>query len=180
MAAFPDDLYDVQVELLAAAVGALDYIPVEHPELDGAPLRQGVVPPGQVVIDCDQVVVNVSAVGVTSTGPFGGKKHVHGRITAPTLTVTVSRCCVPIGTATKAGYTPPTPDELSESARQLSADGWALWNGIFTRLVEAQLLDRCTQVEWQAMNPLGPLGRCAGWELNLGVRLAGYMEELGS
>jgi len=181
----PDDLYLVQEELLAAAVASLDHIPEVFPELLGAPERQLVAPPGDIVAACDQVLVNESGVGSMATRPqspaaAAGKKHVFGRVTEATLQVAVTRCCLPVGTTSGRIYTPPSAAQEQEAARQLLADGWALWNGLFTRMVRGDLLDRCSSIGWEGMSPIGPLGACGGHLLTLRVALAGYMEELGS
>ena len=186
MPALPGDLFEAQEELLDAAVAALDYL--ETVGLLGAPTRRGVVPPGELVIDCDQVVVLAGPVGEiptrpTNTAAAGGTKHrVYGRLTGVTLNVAVSRCCIPIGKTNGATYTPPTMAELQAASEQINADGWALWNGIFTRLVaeDFEFLTKCNSITWETMTPLGPRGACAGWLVTLRAQLPGYMEPLGS
>lgn len=184
------DLFALQQSLLIAAVASLDAIPNMEPELDGAPLRQAVVPPGDYVIDCDQVIVFAQHVGLLGTRPqaptaAAGKKHVFGRLNEAHIGIVVTRCCIPTGVLSKTGrYTPPTPEEQETAAEQLSADGWALWNGLFIRMVNEDindaLMSRCDSVEWGGMTPIGPSGACGGWLLSLRVKLAGYMDEGGS
>lgn len=186
MAAAVNDFYDVQAALLEAAAGALDAIPSfpGQSDLAGAPDRQGVVPPGQIVMDCEQLVVAGQSIGEMQTGPVGptataGKRHVFGRVNVFGVQIMVTRDCIPIGTTAGRTYTPPTMAEQAFAARQLNADGMALWCGLFIRMVDEDidLMSRCDQVFWDAMNTVGPLGRHAGWVLNLRVRLAGYRHE---
>ena len=186
MPALPGDLFEAQEELLDAAVASLDYL--EGFGLLGAPARRGIVPPGELVIDCDQVVVLSGSVGEIPTRPTGGgtapgqKHRIYGRITGVTLNVAVSRCCIPIGTTNGQKYSPPTMAELQAASEQLNADGWALWNGIFSRLVaqDFEFFTKCNQVAWEAMTPLGPRGACAGWLVTLRAQLPGYLEPIGS
>jgi len=186
VAAAVNDYYDVQVALLAAAAAALDAIPSfpGQDDLQGAPDRQGVVPPGQIVMDCAQLVVAGQSIGEMQTGPVGpsplaGKRHVTGRLNNYGIQIMVTRDCIPIGTTSGRTYTTPTMAEQSFAARQLNADGKALWDGLFIRMVDEDidLMSRCEQVFWDAMNSVGPLGAHAGWILNLRVRLAGYRHE---
>lgn len=193
---WPDDLYAVQEELLDAAAASLNYLtahtspytggPYDVP-LRGAPDRQYVAPPGDYVFDCEKLIVNSGVVGEVAVGQRGGtgaagKRHVTGRLSHPAIRIILARKCIPVGSVSGRTYTPPTIEEEEAASRQLNADGWALWNGIFTRLVdeEIEFLTRCQQVWWDAMTPVGPQGAYAGWVLNLRVRLAGYKEPLGS
>ena len=184
--ALPGDLFEAQEELLDAAVASLDYLIGFG--LQGAPERRGVVPPGELVIDCDQVVVLAGSVGEIPTRPSGpaeaaGQKHrIYGRLTGVTLNVAVSRCCIPVGDASGKVYKPPTMTQLSAASEQLNADGWALWNGIFSRLVaeDFEFFTKCSSVAWEAMTPLGPRGACAGWLVTLRARLPGYLEDIAS
>lgn len=184
MPALPGDLFEAQEELLDAAVAALDYL--EGFGLLGAPSRRGVVPPGELVIDCDQVVVLAGPVGelpARGTPPIGGARHrTQARLSGVTLNVAVSRCCIPMGKTNGQKYTPPSMAELSAASEQLNADGWALWNGIFSRLVaeDFEFFTKCSAVVWETMTPLGPRGACAGWLVSLRAQLPGYTEPIGS
>jgi hypothetical protein len=191
MPQFPDDLYDVQQELLFAAAASLDYlltIPDPPGPLKGAPARAYVAPPGDFVLDCEKLIVNAAGIGEQATGPGGasgssGKRHATtGRITNPALRVIIGRECIPVGRVNGTTYTPPTIAEEQAASRQLNADGWALWNGIWTRLVDDDIdfMSRCSQVFWGGMIPVGPSGAYAGWILTLNVRLPGYLEPIGS
>lgn len=177
-----EDIWSVQEELLEAAAAALDLIPDVDATLLGAPTRQVIAPPGEFVLDCEQLLVNLGGIGEAPTRPATPlpKRHVTGRIPRPTVNIVIARQCIPIGDTKGTTYTPPSAAQVTASSRQLSFDGWALFNGIFSRLVSGELLDRCTSVEWVSMTPLGPLGAMGAWQLQLRPQLAGYLEEPGS
>ena len=177
----PGDLYDTAYELLLASAEALDTIPdLLGTAFDGAPTRQ-FVSPGLPVHDCCEqlgVWVNPIAEGARSPQTLAPDTQ----ITRPTFRVHATRC-VPSGVVVAKKYYPPTPEDLSASAQQLYADGWALWNHIFNLInaePEALLFSKCGDLVNWALQGITPGGGCAGWEMVFVVGLEGYREDLGT
>jgi hypothetical protein len=177
----PEDLHELVEEMLAADVEALNTIPTFAAELAGAPAR-AFPSPGIPVWDCcEQLTVHVDGIGENATSPAGlatGRRHVHGRINLPGLITTVTRC-VPVVGGTQLDALP-SIESMTAAARQINADGWALWNHIYNMLQGGTLLARCHEVYWEGLRAVAPSGGCGGWVLTLRVQLDGYEEILGS
>jgi hypothetical protein len=175
----PEDLHALAEELLAACVESLDTIPLFASDLAGAPAR-AFLSPGIPVWDCcEQLTVHVDGVGENATSPAGlatGRRHVHGRINLPGLITTVTRC-VPVVGGTQMDALP-SIESMNAAARQINADGWALWNHIYNMLQQEVLLARCHEVYWEGLRAVAPSGGCGGWVLTLRVQLDGYEEVL--
>ncbi len=179
----PDDLHQIALDLLTACAASLDEIPTLLPGegLVGAPTRQ-IIYPGEPVWDCcEQLVVHSPGIGdeftrPASPAPVSGFKHKHGAwIPLVNLTVTIGRC-VPQGEVKMKAkqYIPPTAIALTDAARQINADGWALYNGIKNRLYQGILSELCSSWKWQGVNSATPAGGCAGWTINFQAQLDGY------
>lgn len=174
----PGDLDLLAHDVLDACVEILDGIPADEPTLAGAPDR-AFVAPGEPVWDCcDQLAVHAPSIGEQATGPFGAvgnaaKRHVFGRIPMVRIQVTITRC-VPEGTVVGTSFQPPTVTALQDAAAQIHADGWALHNGIFNRIAQGILTDRCSEVAWDGLESATPAGGCAGWTFLLRFQLDGY------
>ena len=177
------DLHSLAVLLLQSCAEALDTIPSYDATLLGAPDRQ-FVSPGQPVDDCcEQLAVHIPAVGQANTSPTGlasGKRHLFGAINHVALSVRITRC-IPNGMNAQSGvYTPPSPVSLTEAARQLNADAWALWNHLFNLQSSDLLLSLCDEVFFDGIGAIPPSGGCGGWVLQMHCSLGGYQEVFGT
>lgn len=174
----PGDLDALAHDVLDACVACLDTIPIEIPGLAGAPART-LVTPGIPVWDCcDQLAVHVAGVRDQSTRPQSpvgvtARRHVYGRLTLAEIQATVTRC-VPTGDVVGTVYEPPTEASLEAAAEQIHADGWALYNGIYNRIAQGILSDRCSEVAWDGLQTAAPAGGCGGWTFVLRFQLGGY------
>ena len=185
--ASPADLHNLAQAYLQVCIDALDTIPVltsETPALLGAPART-YVSPGPPVWDCpEMLVVHVAPVNEADTTPGGldaGRRAARfARINQVALIGTALRC-VPTGAQSSTGtYSPPDVLELNEAAKQINADGWALWNHLFNAVHAEQLLTLCDEVVFTAITPVIPSGGSAGWAVTARASLGGYEELLGS
>jgi hypothetical protein len=174
----PGDLFETANDLLMASAEALDTVPeLLGTHLLGAPERQ-LISPGNPVHDCcEQLVVWVNPLGTGARTPQTLEPEMH--ITRPTFRVHATRC-VPSGKIVGKKYVPPSAESLTESAEQLLADGWALWNHI-NNLMRADLLfSQCGDLVNWSSQALSPLGGCAGWEMQFTIGLDGYNEDLAT
>ena len=73
---------------------------------------------------------------------------------------------------------PPDPTAQQESAEQINADGWALWNHLYNMVRADQLFMLCGEVFWDGLRSITPSGGCGGCNLFLRVELDGYEEVL--
>ena len=171
----PEDLQELCQEFLDACIEALDTIPNVALGLGGAPERR-FVSPGQSADDCcPQLTVWAQAAGESprSPGTFRGRSATDGQIDIITLVARIIRC-VDTGTDGR----PPDPTSLQESAEQINADGWALWNHLYNMVRADQLFMLCGEVFWDGLRSITPSGGCGGWNLFLRVELDGYEEVL--
>lgn len=166
----PGDLHDLALEFLNACIDALDTIPTFDATLAGSPERV-LVAPGPVALDCcEQLAVHINPV---SEGPSVLE---FARINNVTFVLTASRC-VPVP---DAQGNPPPALEITEAARQINADKWALWNHIYNLIEADMLFEKCCGVVWGPLSPLQPNGGCGGSTLAITVCLDGYEEVLGT
>lgn len=172
----PADLFDLAAEYLSACIDSLDAIPTYEADLLGAPDRTFVCPGVPAADCCEQLTVHVGTIGEQFSGQIPAGKSILGRRNLAQLVATFTRCVPTV----KDDGSPPTAAEQSEAARQMDADGWAVWNGIFSRLVAGTLFTRCSHVLWDGLNVVNPSGGCAGWTLTLRVELDGYNDPGGS
>ena len=167
----PEDLQALAQEFLDACVEALDTIPMFAPGLGGAPERS-FISPGLPAFDCcDQLTVHVAGVNSDPIQPPKNKN----RVNIVSLVATATRC-LPTGD----NQNPPSADDLQDSAAQVNADGWALWNHIFNLIRADLLFTLCGEVLWDGLRSINPQGGCGGYTLNLRVELDGYEETFGS
>jgi len=172
------DLDGLAHDVLDACVASLDVIPTEDAALLGAPERSFVAPGVPVWDCCEQLVVWTPGIRPQSTRPAspagaGARKHVFGQIPMVEIQTIISRC-VPTGDVHGTTFTPPTTAALEAAAEQIHADGWALYNGIFNRLGQGLLSERCSEIAWDGLNAATPAGGCGGWTFTLRFRLDGY------
>lgn len=163
------DLYTLASELLMASVFALDTVPADDPLLDGAPERFFVAP-GRPALDCcPQLTVHVDNVteSPTAVGLESGRKSTSARISLVNFIVTSVRCL-------PKEQIPPI-DEIDAVARQVDADGWALWNVLWSLWASGDLFSVCGEVFWDGLRALNPSGGCVGWTLSIRARLDGYL-----
>jgi len=174
----PGDLYAAAQELLAASAEALDTIPFSDPSLAGSPERQ-LITAGIPVLDCcDQLSVDVTNVVDAPIEPGGlpQGRRIAGKINHVGLAVSIARC---YPGPDEAGN-PPSVDEQQEAARQIDADGWALWNHLYNLWRADLLFATCKEMFFDSLRPLGPSGGCAGWVLLIHISLDGYEETLST
>ena len=184
--ASPDDLHLFATTFLNECASALDSIPTLVPGqgLLGAPERQ-FVSPGLPVWDCcEQLAVHATPMTEADTTPGGldaGRRSARqARINHASYVATITRC-VPTGELSAGGtYTAPDTVDLTLAARQINADGWALWNRLFNAVYAGRLLTLCDEVFWDAIIPVVPAGGCAGWTVTMRASLPGYAEMLGT
>lgn len=182
----PDALHQFALEFLAECVEALDSIPILVPGqgLIGAPERR-FVSPGLPVWDCcEQLAVHAAPMNEADTTPSGldaGRRSARfARINHPSFIATITRC-VPTAEMSSSGSVKlPGTVDLTMAARQINADGWALWNRLFNAVYAGRLLTLCDEVFWDAIIPVVPAGGCAGWTVTMRASLPGYTELLGS
>ncbi len=168
------DLYGLAADLLAAAEEALDTLPLIAPAFEGAPERS-FVSAGTPALDCcPQLTVHVAAVTEAATAPFGlatGNRDRSGRINHVSLIVTIARC---VQGLSQKGMEAPDVIDLDATAQQVDADGWALWNHIWSMWAAGELFTVCGEVFFDGLRALNSDGGCAGWTLAIRVALDGY------
>lgn len=159
------DLHDLAADVLKACEQILDVT-------NGAPER-AYVSHGLPALDCDpcdQLAVNVTNIGEapsTAADPLspGVRKS---RVNLTGLAVTIARCYPTVDSRGRA----PTADALTAASRDLNADAWALWNGLWRQ--RGDLFAACDLVLFDGMVPISPEGGCAGWLLQIRFELGGY------
>lgn len=167
-----DTLYDLATELLGFCAAALDTLPA------GAPDRQ-YVSMGAPALDCEQLTVHVYQVGEAVTSPNATpldrmRRAVETpRLGLTFLIVTIARDCYPGPTGRNLDQ-PPDVVDLDAAARELSADGWLLWNVVPAALRAGELWGACHFTGWEPLQPLQPSGNIAGWTFPLQVQIDGY------
>ncbi len=177
----PNDLYEALDELLTFAATALDTIPT-FPECDGlvgAPeLRY--ITSGLPSIDCCPAMwVYAGQAAQAATSPArtaldaGHRSGAFQQIRLATLTLMVARC-TPSFSTTGGEVEMPSSDQLAAVARQVYADGWALWGEISNAIKTDTLFSRCQEAFLDYGVPLDPSGGCAGWIFSMRVNLGGY------
>lgn len=164
----PGDLYALCEELLDACIEALDTIPGYIPALDGAPTRAFVAPGRPAADCCPQLTVN--SVGITDDqlgALVPGRSYMTTRQNQVTLAVTLFRCA-------PSEQPIPAVAELTAVATQHEADGWALWNHLFSLVRQGMLFSQCGEVKWGVLSALVPEGGCVGWFWPCEISLDGY------
>lgn len=164
----PTDLHALAVEFKDVCVAALDTIPTADPTLSGAPDRTFVSPGTPVADCCEQLAVVVNPLAARAAQP--GAKAMINIVTL----VAVATRCIPTGVGEGQTYRAPKATELEAAARQIDADGWALWNHVQNAMRDGSFLGQCDVKEFLAMQQLAPAGGCAGWQLTVQASLDGY------
>lgn len=170
----PGDAHDLAVEVLAAAVEALDSIPVFEPAFVGAPART-FVSPGKPAHDCcddGQLTVHIQPVSEGASAPRVPRAS-QARINRVALNIISLRC---IQTDPKG----PDPDQAEEVAAQINRDGWAIWNHLWNLQREGLLFNQCGDVIWGQLTSIPAQGTCGGWSLTITASLDGYEETIGT
>lgn len=165
------DLHAAATELLEACETALATVPAVVPGGLGVP-DISYVTFGEPAADCEQLTVHVERIGDASTnsGLQEGTRHRSMRMPQPLFIATLFRC---VPTLSDDGD-PPSSTELTVSARQLHADGWALHNVLFNMLREGELFEFCRNVVWDGIRRYGPAGAFGGWIVTIRAELDGY------
>lgn len=167
-------LHEAAAELLATAEAVLA-------TTVGGPVARAYLSPGLPALDymCDQIAVWTGAIGDETAGalsptPVIGQRRRLAWIPLASITTMTARC-IKTGKSTSKGYTPPTIAELTADAEKTMEDGWALYNGYSTAIIQDGLLGgTCQDIKFTPMTPLDPQGGMAGWLLTLIVELNGY------
>lgn len=174
----PGDLHALAVVFKDAMVEALDSVHTADPTLLPAPER-AYVSPGLPVFDCPtQLAVYANPVLELQTFPIGlaeAKRIRVGHITHVRILGVATRCL-----KTGDEFNAPTVVELEEDARQIHADGWALWNHMWSLIHEEQIVEGCQGAVFEGMTQLTPSGGSGGWELRIRVELDGYNTTFGT
>lgn len=175
----PTDLHTQAVEILDAAVAALDTIPLYDPALDGAPDR-AFVSPGAPSIDCcpggGQLTVHVDrlADAFVKSGLEQGKLR-PGKKNHVSFVITMARCVVDRRTSATSQLTiPPFPDDQQETAAQTDADAWAIWNHLYNLWRADALFTLCGEVFFEIAQSLPQSGGCTLWQMVIRASLDGY------
>lgn len=164
MSTGPLDLHDaLALDYLIACENALNTIPEFDPTLGGAPVRSFIAPGPPAFDCCDQLVVHVGSITPRLT-------EIGARITQVPLIAHITRCVA----MPDDNGNPPPADEQGESARQINADKWALWNYIYAAVEDGLLFERCCGTAWGPLDPLTPSGGCGGSRLTVTVCFDGY------
>lgn len=175
------DHFELAQELLDACESALDTLPALG--LDGIPDRS-FVSPGEPAADCcPQLTVHGVSLTEAATEPTGqgglatGRRASYSRLNHVALIVTLFRC-VPVPDTGLATFRPPEVTALEEAARQIYADGWAIWNHTFNLIRAGLLFSLCREVFTDGGRMLPQQGGCGGWVFQWRVALDGYEEAL--
>lgn len=183
----PADLHNLAQAYLDVCTDALDTIPVltsEVPALVGAQeIRH--VSPGPPVWDCpEMLIVHVAPLNEADTTPGGldaGRRAArYARINHVSLVATSLRCIPTVEQSASGAINLPTSEEKTAAAKQINADGWALWNHLFNAVHAEELLTLCDEVVMVGIIPVIPSGGSAGWAVTARASLGGYQELLGS
>lgn len=176
----PGDLDVLALEVLEAAVAALDSIPTFAglSDLQGAPTRQ-YVSPGRPMPDCEQIAIHAALIqpdlSKQQGGAGTGQSHrFDHRVNLVRFVVTLLRCYPTFD----ASLRPPKVATLEDFAAQYNADAWAMWNHIWNLLRAGVLLARCKTVYMDEVRALEPSGDFGGWALTMRASLDGYEETI--
>lgn len=147
----------------------------------GGPVALAYLSPGLPAIDfqCDQVAVYIAAIADEGTSPIApipvtGYRRRRGWVNIVGFSAMAIRC-VSSGDTAHNGYQPPNAAVLSSDARKVMEDGWALWNGISTAIIEDGLFGgTCNDIKFVSLAPMIPQGGVAGWVLTVTAEMPGY------
>ncbi len=168
-------LHEIAQALLDAGTDAVD-------DTIGGPVAESFLSPGLPAFDrqCDFAVAWAGQLGMEATAPLapapavGHRFQYAGWVNLPTLNVTVLRC-VATARETAKSYQVPSPEQLSDDARKVMEDGWAIWNHVAREILQGNLFGGpCNDIKLQALVPVVPQGGLAGWTLNVAVELPGF------
>jgi hypothetical protein len=164
------DLVTIGDVILDVVEDALNTLPAEDPNLLGAPPRV-LSTPGLPVDDCcEQVALHV---GPIRTRVSRDTKQV-GWIYEVDFNLTVGRC-VPTPEVTGKKIELPSVAALEASARQINADGWAIWNALHNAILrDGALPPECGKAAIQPLTPRDPSGGCGGWVGIVTLTVDGY------
>ena len=169
----PLDLFPVAQSVLSASVDAIASVQIADPTLLGVPARSYVSPGVPAFDDCEQLTVHVNAI-LESSGPRAvplGRTAMTGRLNLVQFIIHITRC-LPMGEAGE----PPSATDLQAVARQIDADGWALWNHIYNLVRSKQLFAFCKEVFFDGERAIIPEGGYGGWRFELRAQIDGYGE----
>lgn len=165
------DVHTAAETLRDIAAAALNIVG-EEDGLDGAPERQ-LVTPGLPVDDCcEQVAVHVGPVTKLAIGNQP-KRAWRSQVT---FTISTGRC-IPGPDDDGEG---PSVAALEESARQINADGWALWNAVNNAIADRLVFAECDPVNVGPLTDRNPSGGCGGWTLQIDAVVDGFATEVAS
>jgi hypothetical protein len=158
-----DDVYDIAVGFLAAAVEGLEHT------AEGPPERSFVSYAEPALDCCGQLTVYTSEIREvdvrtrTQFGALSAQDQINrgGAITV-TLVVQITRC---VSEPRLVGGKPafPPPDVQQAEAAIIDADGWAVWLGITNSLKHGELKNLCSGAVRLGGTKMPAQGGCAGW-----------------
>lgn len=168
-------LFDLCAEYLAACVDAVAGTP-------GGPITRAYVSPGNPAFDCPpQLTVHAGGPVEADTLPLspilmpGERTHVQGAVFLAQMTATVIRCTPTIDDNLRF----PPATALEESANEILADVWAIWNFCRTAVRDGELFFRESTRREVFFDPAVPVpieGGSAGWQIPIRVQLDGYVQ----
>lgn len=171
-------VYDALEEYLRVCLESLDSIPSYDNSLEGRPGCSYVAPgpPPYDVYPCLIVYTSGPAVGDTfPLQPALSPSHratTHGQVNLVTMTASILRC----------GWIPGDGEEqeidpvaVSASARQTSADLWAIWNGIKAAKRNGNLFaPRERELFMDPAVAIAQQGGAVGWQITVRTQLDGF------
>jgi hypothetical protein len=179
----PATFYEALDELLTYAAQVLDTIPTfpETADLAGAPAARFITA-GLPAIDCCPAMYAYGpSVVEATTSPANAsldpaqRSGAFPRVNLPTLNLTVVRC-TPAFQNDQAS--PPTDAQQAAVARQVYADGWALWVELSRAVRQNLLFIRCKGAFMDSWTSLDTSGGCAGATFSMRVPLNGFTSVL--
>lgn len=161
-----DTLSSIADQLLDHATDALDQAEVVeavsalNAYSPGAPDRV-FVSHGEPASDCGQLTVHMTSVAPQSIGAASIERCAV--VPQARFCVRLQRCVTAVDEATII----PGTAVLNAEAMALLIEGWALWKYLTRLWATGALLDgiACKNLTWGTLEPLGPEGGLAGWQV---------------
>lgn len=173
-------MYDLAEDLLLAVVAAMGTTEA------GAPDRYFVsagIPTFET--ECAQAAVQVVTLTEEQTRDLTpamqtGFRHIRGRVNLVGLIAYTVRCAE-ASEGNQQVYQPPFDATLSNQAKAVYEDGWAIWNHVRSRINEGLLFGGpCSDVHFDVGTPMANQGGQVGWQFTCRVELGGYVPSIDS
>lgn len=170
------DLYDLALELLAAADASLADAP-------GGQIPEPFVSPGLPAFDfTPMLTVHVGSPQTADTFPLqpplqpGHRVEIGAEVPLISLTITCTRL-VPIVEVTGGAILLPNTLDMDAAAQLIDGDLWAIWNGLRARYKAGALFASDSgkrEFFFEGAVAFNPQGGHGGWEMPVRVHLGGY------